>query len=238
MAKQPLKKGSAGFALIKNAVAQDGNLSFKARGLFTYLYSKPDDWDFAVERIVRANPKDKKASVNSGLKELEKAGYLRRERLHTGKVEYHINYEPFAENQQEASEPVAEKATVGKSHSGKIGHITNKEDSTKTEENTNIISENEKLIPEVIDLFKNLNPAYQRLFGRVNQRESCQRMLETHGFEKIQFAIKYLEHCVSTGNRYCPIITTPLELEDKWGKLQIAYSKEKVGTQKGGVYKI
>lgn len=237
MAKQKLKKKEVGFTQIKNDVLENPKLSLRAKGMFCYLYSKPDDWEFSSERIVKVSSDGSRSTI-SAIKELEKAGYLTRKRLPTGKVEYFITYEPHVHSAQEASEPVVRNAQETERPMGGAHNISNTELITNTEEETNTLSENEKLIPEVIDLFKNLNPAYQRLFGRVNQRESCQRMLEIHGMEKIQFAIKYLEHCVTNSNKYCPVITTPLELEDKWGKLQFAYSKERVGTQKGGVYKI
>lgn len=225
------------FTQVANSVLNNPEMTVRAKGLFAYLYSKPDGWDFSYIRIAKDH-KESKNTILKTLSELEKFGYLVREKMPDGRVEYNLHYDPNSKDRSQASKP---NTKVGRDQSWerpKLGTISNKDSISNKEENTNTLSENEKLIPEVIDLFKNLNPAYQRLFGRVNQRESCQRMLETHGFEKIQFAIKYLEHCVQTGNRYCPIITTPLELEDKWGKLQIAYSKEKVGTQKGGVYKI
>lgn len=39
------------FTIVSNFLLNDKTLSFKAKGLFAYLFSKPDDWDFSVERI-------------------------------------------------------------------------------------------------------------------------------------------------------------------------------------------
>jgi len=91
--KQPLKKQDIGFAQIKNEVLHDQNLSWKAKGLFAYLYSKPDDWDFSMWRI-KEDSTDGKESTRIGLKELEDNGYLQRIRKNDGRMEYFISYKP------------------------------------------------------------------------------------------------------------------------------------------------
>jgi len=65
------------YGIAPNNVLNDLNLSFKAKGLYTYIQSKPDGWDFSVERICLQS-KDGRESVTAGLKELEIAGYLKR----------------------------------------------------------------------------------------------------------------------------------------------------------------
>lgn len=62
------------------AVADDESLSWKAKGLHTYLLSRPDDWRFWVSEV-RQHASDGKTSLQSGLRELEDAGYLKRERV-------------------------------------------------------------------------------------------------------------------------------------------------------------
>lgn len=53
-------------------------LSFKARGLMAYMLSLPDDWKFYVKELVKHSDRDGRDAVLSGLKELEKVGYLQR----------------------------------------------------------------------------------------------------------------------------------------------------------------
>jgi len=74
------RKFKSDFAQVPNSLLQDGNLSFKARGLWAYLQSLPEDWDHAVERIAEGGP-DGEASIRTGLKELEFAGYLARKQI-------------------------------------------------------------------------------------------------------------------------------------------------------------
>ena len=46
-----LKKENIPFTLVSNTVLLDEKLSAKAKGIYCYLYSKPDDWDFSADRI-------------------------------------------------------------------------------------------------------------------------------------------------------------------------------------------
>ena len=69
-------KQEIGFTQVKNEVLKDKNLSWKAKGLFTYLYSS--GWDSSIERIVTGSSDDIE-TTQAGLLELEKQGYLKRQ---------------------------------------------------------------------------------------------------------------------------------------------------------------
>lgn len=62
------------------AVADDDHLSWKAKGLHTYLVSRPDGWKFRHADLVN-RASDGKYSVTSGIEELEACGYLRIEHV-------------------------------------------------------------------------------------------------------------------------------------------------------------
>lgn len=70
---------SDSFTIVDNKFVREENLSWKARGIFMYLYAQADDWNF-YEAEVALHATDGKDSLRSGLQELEKFGYLRRER--------------------------------------------------------------------------------------------------------------------------------------------------------------
>ncbi|MDP3119945.1 MAG: hypothetical protein Q8N01_05995 [Sulfuricurvum sp.] len=72
-----LKKHVRNFTQVANDITNDKNLSLKAKGLFLFLLSKPDNWNFSARLIVTQN-KDSIASVNTGLRELEDFGLLNR----------------------------------------------------------------------------------------------------------------------------------------------------------------
>jgi len=51
-------------------------LSWKAKGILTYLMSRPDGWEVSVSDLVKRSM-DGKAAVRAGLKELRDAGHMR-----------------------------------------------------------------------------------------------------------------------------------------------------------------
>ena len=65
------------FGVTPNELLNRSDLSFKAKGLYAYLQSKPDGWKFSKERIEKQG-KDGRDSIETGLQELERKGYLRR----------------------------------------------------------------------------------------------------------------------------------------------------------------
>ncbi|MBE1727420.1 hypothetical protein HFM82_14570 [Lactobacillus plantarum] len=71
-------KRDTNFTIMRNEGLQDVRLSFKARGLMAYMLSLPDDWKFYVKELVKHSNRDGRDAVLSGLKELEKVGYLQR----------------------------------------------------------------------------------------------------------------------------------------------------------------
>lgn len=67
------------FTVVANQALQDGRLSFRATGILAYLLSLPEDVAISARKIgqVKAEGRD---AVLAALLELEKAGYLLRER--------------------------------------------------------------------------------------------------------------------------------------------------------------
>ena len=86
------------FTLVPNSLLNEKQISFKAKGLYAYLNSKKDDWNFTIDLIAK-NGKDGRDSVASGLKELEDFGFLERRRYKDDKgyfdIEYILKSEPF-----------------------------------------------------------------------------------------------------------------------------------------------
>ncbi|MFU1798193.1 hypothetical protein ACM1RC_30355 [Paenibacillus azoreducens] len=65
------------FTRILNEALQDERLSFKARGLLAYMLSKPDNFRFYLDELVK-HTTEKKDSIRTGMKELEQLGYVHR----------------------------------------------------------------------------------------------------------------------------------------------------------------
>ena len=75
---EKLKKYTVNFTMVSNAVLIDSNLSLKAKGLYAYLFSKPNGWLFH-NAVILSEIKESIDAFKSAIMELEKAGYIKRE---------------------------------------------------------------------------------------------------------------------------------------------------------------
>jgi hypothetical protein len=99
------------FGAVPNDLLNDPEISFKAKGLYAYLNSKPDNWDFSIEGIA-SQVKDGVDSVRTGIHELEKSGYLKRVKHQNDKGFWDVDYMLF-------ECPTDEESYLGKSDAGK-----------------------------------------------------------------------------------------------------------------------
>lgn len=63
------------YTVVNNYVTTDKRLSWKAKGIWLYAFSRPNDWEFHIEDLIKQST-DGRDSVRAGLKELMDAGYL------------------------------------------------------------------------------------------------------------------------------------------------------------------
>ncbi|MFC9416900.1 DnaD domain protein [Bacillus mobilis] len=83
-------KKDTNYSVIHNTPLRDENLSWRAKGLLAYMLSLPDDWTFHATELSQ-HAKDGKETTANTLKELKKAGYLKRYPLQnpeTGKISH------------------------------------------------------------------------------------------------------------------------------------------------------
>ena len=79
------------YTTIDNQLINDMSISFKAKGVFLYFWSKPDDWELKPKAIAE-DWIDRQTVIYSALKELEEAGYLYRKRYYINGKIAGINY--------------------------------------------------------------------------------------------------------------------------------------------------
>jgi len=70
-------KKDKNFSVVSNTYLDDRRLSLKAKGLLTCLLSKPDNWKIYVSYLQKQSP-DGRDSIYSGLRELERFGYIKK----------------------------------------------------------------------------------------------------------------------------------------------------------------
>lgn len=81
-----VKKKKKDFFIALNQPFNDKSISFGARGIMSYLLTKPDDWQLRNYDLYTGSP-EKKNRIDGYLKELRDHGYLRRFRASEGRGE-------------------------------------------------------------------------------------------------------------------------------------------------------
>ena len=204
-----LKKQDIPFTQIANEVLNDKKISLKAKGLYSYLFSKPASWQFSGHRIINDHT-DGRDSVYSAIKELEDGGYLERCKLPNRRMEYKLLFSIDTEKPYVSDTEIPK---YGNSNIGKIRTVSNKEEESNKEKKViNPTAGGGKEINEIIFLFKAVNPMIQRLYGSPPQRKSVERMMKEFGREKLESMIQALPKI--NGQKYWPKSTTPVQLEN------------------------
>ena len=128
-----LKKESD-FVTLDNHALRNKELSWKGKGLHSYLMHLPDDWQINIADLQNRSD-DGRDSTAAGLRELIKAGYVTRTRVIDGKTKQFIGYDYNIYERPEHAISVNGKAVNGLSVTGKAEYgkpVTNK-DTVKVE---------------------------------------------------------------------------------------------------------
>jgi hypothetical protein len=105
------------YTVFSNDLIANPDLSWKAKSILMYLLSKPADWQTRLEDIVK-HGKDGRDAVLSGIKELKKAGYLKKVRITDPATKRVVRWETHVFEHPQ-SEPDVENPDSGFPDSGK-----------------------------------------------------------------------------------------------------------------------
>ena len=108
-------KKTKDFSIVSNMLLRDKRLSLRARGLLVFMLSLSDTWEYSITGLANATG-ESTGKVSNSLKELEKFGYLTRERIRNAKgqmdgTEYTLRESPVSENPDD-DKPTQEKPSV------------------------------------------------------------------------------------------------------------------------------
>ena len=211
------------YGIIPNNLLNETTVSLKAKGLFAYLQSKPEEWKFSIERI-SAQLKEGSESIRGAVKELEELGYLKRTSIKKdGKYngyDYSLLENPIIEN------PSTENTSTGIQVMGKPPTLSKKDISKKDIVN-NIIQpkqvlsvDNGKEVNTILTLFTEINPTLG--YNKTPQRNAVGYLLDKYGLLKTKKLVKYSLDIQT--DKFAPIISTPIQLKNSLGKV-IIYGK-------------
>ena len=103
-----------GYTVMSNHHLRNHTLSLKAKGLLSQMLSLPDDWDYTLQGLAQIN-KESIDAIREAVRELERAGYIKRSRERDGRgclrgTVYTIYEQPHAQPTPE--EPAQEKPAL------------------------------------------------------------------------------------------------------------------------------
>ncbi|WP_369616934.1 helix-turn-helix domain-containing protein [Flavobacterium sp. CFS9] len=199
--------------MVPNTLLNDNTVSLKAKGLFAFMQSKPEGWNFSVDKIA-FQCKESKSAISEGLKELELLGYLVRKKQQSGNgfvVDYHLYFD--ANNQKPISyfqplenqlleNPMLENPTIGKSVNISKKDISKKDNSNKEIEET-ALAFFEKNCPSDWEVFqmrfrKEFDVTewgkFKELFNLKVDEESLEFTTKIINARLTRFAINYVEN--------------------------------------------
>ena len=136
-----------GWTATPNAIINSKRLTAKAKGLWTYLASKPTGWQFSSERIAD-DFADGRDSIRAGLRELEKVGLLKRTTTNDESGKFENRYE--IRSRTDDGKTGAGKTDDGKPDAGKPGDLiikNNKKRNSNKEIINNLMSAPAKPAP-------------------------------------------------------------------------------------------
>lgn len=137
---ESIKKYKLSFTQVPNVVLKDRRLSLKAKGLYAYLFSKPDGWQFNSKSILK-EIKEGRDAFYGAMAELIKCGYIHRHQQNAAGVFGHCVYKFVDPTAPCTEKPCTENPYTENPHTGT--YKTNTE-ITNTEINNinNIINNN------------------------------------------------------------------------------------------------
>jgi hypothetical protein len=117
-------KHDKNYVCIHKGALEDPNLSFKAKGLWTYCMSKPNDWEFHVNHLTTVS-KDGEDAIYSAIKELIEYGYMKKIQANVGGKFQSVDYEVYETPQLKKSLPHRDFPDAGFPDAGNPALVSN-----------------------------------------------------------------------------------------------------------------
>jgi hypothetical protein len=197
------------YSQVPNSINNHPKISFKAIGLYSYIQSKPDGWDFSAQAIADAKGVGR-LYVSTGLAELEEFGYLERVKVKNEKGHFDMDYILYAEPKIQnplLDFPTAENPTSDNPLSD--NRATIKERYTKesiNKESNNIYCRNFDFQTDVEEIYKaypSTCPTTNRSLGKTSKdKQRIERLLKKNEHTKdslVKTISWYVSECRKTG---------------------------------------
>ena len=121
------------YTVMSNYHLQDRNLSYKAKGLLSFMLSLPEDWDYSMKGLVAVSKENIKA-IRTILNELKEHGYLEIVQTRGEKGYYKYEYiirEILVEVEKQKDNPDTQKGNTVEGDTENDTQINTKKQNTK-----------------------------------------------------------------------------------------------------------
>lgn len=168
------------FTVVHNSLINDKSLSLKAKGLFLFMASKNEGWNFTLRSMAK-QIKEGVGSISSAIDELKENGYLSYKKNNDGTGIYVLNYQKQDPNPKNPDLPNTENPNLQKPERINNTDLNNNTDLKKTNK--------EKKDIDFDELLKYLNLKTGRTFRVVNKAvQNAYRARLREGFNKEDIA--------------------------------------------------
>jgi DNA-binding MarR family transcriptional regulator len=207
-----VERMSQPYTMIANATLQDTSVSLEARGLLTYLLSKPDTWAVVVTWL-QDEMKVGREKLNRIIKELENAGYIETRVVRTeGKF---AEYERIVHESPTADGfTVVGKADSGSADSGKSSPIKERVKKEQIVERNEVILGAENLAGQMQEL--RVGILGDKFPETKRQMEMMAVLVRQHGAETVQEVMEW----AMADSFWAVNIVTPMMLHKHFAKLK------------------
>ena len=203
------------FTILDNTCIRDNQLSWKSKGLHTYLMSLPEDWKICLSDLIKRSI-DGRDSVTSAIRELESRGYIQRDVQRTEKgcfknFCYMVFESPKEQSAEKCEQPFTENPKTDNPISDKpysenplllTTNILNTDKQRTELTNSDCKSETEQSVSEsvFVNIIKSLFCG-EYPFDK-NFEEAVRKHLADAGIEKINLEafLKYVFERTKLGN--------------------------------------
>lgn len=148
--------------MISNELLNDKNISLKAKGVYAFMYSKPDDFNFTIKSMSKLLLEGQRA-IMMALQELKDNGWISYSKNTDGSGIYHLTDEPnidFSNKEiPKHQNPNIENSNLTKQQSFNNKELTNNTNCNNTHDVKSDLFSNSEItvIPISIEILKYLN---------------------------------------------------------------------------------
>ncbi len=196
------------YSVMSNYHFKDKDLSLKAKGLLSLMFSLPEDWDYSINGLVSIC-KENESAITSTLKELKEHGYLvvtkfMPNQTDTGRIEY--IYDIYETPKQEVEKQDLE--FLGVEFQGVENHpLNNNTNNINTKElNTNNINkeklQKENQIQVIFDYWNSKEIIVHRDLTDKRKR-AIASAIKNNSVDDIKTAIDHYEEMLHSDYEYC-----------------------------------